>query len=66
MLVLSRKLGERIVIGKEITATITVLEVRKGRVKLGVDAPPEVLVYREEIAFRIEDCPPALTCAGSL
>jgi len=66
MLVLSRKLGERIVIGKEITATITVLEVRKGRVKLGVDAPAEVLVYREEIAFRIEGCPPALERAGCL
>jgi len=66
MLVLSRKPGERIVVGKDITATITVLEVRKGRVKLGVDAPPEVLVHREEIAFRIEDRPPALARAGCL
>ena len=47
MLVLSRKLGEKIVIGHDIT--ITVLEVRGDNVKLGVDAPSSVTIHREEI-----------------
>jgi carbon storage regulator len=47
MLVLSRKLGERIVIGNGVT--VTVVEVKGSRVKLGFDGPPEVAVHREEI-----------------
>ena len=46
MLVLTRKLGENIRIGDAIK--ITVLEVRSGQVKLGIEAPPEVKVHREE------------------
>ena len=52
MLVLTRKLGENIRIGDVIE--ITVLEVRSGQVKLGIDAPPEVKVHREEIYARIQ------------
>ena len=52
MLVLTRKLGENIRIGDVIK--ITVLEVRSGQVKLGIDAPPEVKVHREEIYARIQ------------
>jgi carbon storage regulator len=47
MLVLSRKHGEAIVIGDGIT--VTVLAVEGGRVKLGVVAPREVPIHREEI-----------------
>jgi carbon storage regulator len=47
MLVLSRKNGEAIVIGDGIT--VTVLAVEGGRVKLGVVAPREVPIHREEI-----------------
>lgn len=47
MLVLSRKQDDRIVIGDEIT--VTVVEIRKGRVKLGISAPREVAVNRQEI-----------------
>jgi carbon storage regulator len=47
MLVLSRKNGEAIVIGDGIT--VTVLAVEGNRVKLGVVAPREVPVHREEI-----------------
>jgi len=47
MLVLSRKLGEKIVIGHEIT--LTVLDVRGDNVKLGVDAPRHVTIHREEV-----------------
>lgn len=52
MLVLTRKLGENIRIGD--TVKITVLEVRNTQVKLGIEAPPDVRVHREEIYQRIE------------
>ena len=47
MLVLSRKPGEAIVIGGGIR--LRVLEVRGNHVRLGVDAPPEIDVVREEL-----------------
>ncbi len=47
MLVLSRKSGESIVIGNDIT--ITVVEFRGDQVRLGIDAPRSVPVYREEL-----------------
>ena len=53
MLVLTRKLGENIRIGDQVK--ITVLEVRSGQVKLGIEAPPEVKVHREEIYARIQE-----------
>jgi carbon storage regulator len=53
MLVLTRKLGENIRIGD--TVKITVLEVRSGQVKLGIEAPPDVKVHREEIYARIQE-----------
>lgn len=51
MLVLTRKVGEVIRIDHDIK--VTVLEVRSGQVKLGIDAPPEVEVHREEIYQKI-------------
>lgn len=53
MLVLTRKLGENIRIGDNVK--ITVLEVRSGQVKLGIEAPPDVKVHREEIYARIQE-----------
>jgi carbon storage regulator len=53
MLVLTRKLGENIRICDSVK--ITVLEVRSGQVKLGIEAPPEVKVHREEIYARIQE-----------
>jgi carbon storage regulator len=47
MLVLSRKEGERLVIGDRII--VTVVHVEGGRVKLGVEAPREVGIWREEL-----------------
>ena len=47
MLVLSRKRDERIVIGDSIV--ITVVEVRGDKVRLGIEAPPDVLVLRDEL-----------------
>jgi carbon storage regulator len=51
MLVLSRQLGERLVIDGQIE--VTVVEIRPDRVKLGVSAPPEISVHREEVFRRI-------------
>ena len=50
MLVLSRKAGQRIVISEEIT--ITVLEVKGSRVRIGVDAHPSVVIRRSELPAR--------------
>ena len=52
MLVLSRKCGEVIVIGENIT--VTVLEVQGSRVKLGFVAPTDAPIYRAEIYERRE------------
>jgi carbon storage regulator len=47
MLVLSRKVNERILIGDSIRITIT--SVRGNQVRLGIEAPPDVTVLREEL-----------------
>ncbi|MBY0525290.1 MAG: carbon storage regulator [Gemmataceae bacterium] len=47
MLVLSRKLGEKIVIGDNIC--LTVIAVDRGKVRLGIEAPRTVPVYRQEL-----------------
>ena len=51
MLVLSRKLGERIVIGDRIVVTVVRLD--HGQVRLGIEAPREIAVFREEITPRL-------------
>ena len=48
MLVLSRKVGESILISESIRVTV-VESARNGRIRLGIDAPPEVVVLREEL-----------------
>ena len=52
MLILTRKIGESLLIGDNVE--ITVLSVRCNQVKLGVNAPKEVSVHREEIYQRIK------------
>jgi carbon storage regulator len=47
MLVLSRKVGERILIGDDIS--ITVVRIAGGGVRIGVEAPPEMPVVRQEL-----------------
>ena len=61
MLVLSRKHGEAIVIGNGIT--VTVLAVDGDRVKLGVAAPVEVPIHREEVYQRIGNASSSLRFA---
>lgn len=51
MLVLTRKLGEGIVIGDDVT--ITIVEMKGGNVRIGIDAPRDKKIYRQEIFDRI-------------
>ncbi|MFZ5775703.1 MAG: carbon storage regulator CsrA [Thermodesulfobacteriota bacterium] len=51
MLILARKTGDAIAIGDDIT--IRVLEIKGGQVKIGVEAPAEVAVHRQEVYQRI-------------
>ncbi len=46
MLVLSRKLGEKIFIGDQIC--ITVVDIDRGKIRLGIEAPRDVAIYRQE------------------
>jgi carbon storage regulator len=52
MLVLSRKKDERIIIGDQIT--IMVIEIRGDKVRLGIQAPRDVSVHREEVYDAIQ------------
>ena len=52
MLVLSRRVGESVVIGGQVT--VTVLEVRGDQIRIGVDAPRSVQVHREEVWRELE------------
>lgn len=58
MLVLNRKTGERVVIGDRIE--VTILEVRGDRVKLGIEGPDDVTIYREELYRKIAEAAKAL------
>ena len=58
MLVLSRKIGERILIGDKIA--ITVVKIGHGGVRIGVEAPPELAVVREELAEELKRAEQAL------
>jgi carbon storage regulator len=53
MLVLSRKVGERVVIGDSIV--VTVLEVKGRQVRLGFEAPSNVQIWRGELSFHDHD-----------
>lgn len=52
MLVLTRKRGERIIIGPDIE--LTIVDVRGDRVRLGFEAPPDVSIHRQEVLERIQ------------
>jgi carbon storage regulator len=51
MLVLTRKTGEGIIIGDDIK--ITILENKEGRIRIGIEAPPEKKIFRLEVYERI-------------
>lgn len=52
-MILSRKMGESIHVGDSVI--VTVLGVARGQVKIGIDAPSDLAVHREEIYQRIQD-----------
>ena len=62
MLVLSRKLGEKICIGNSIC--ITVVDIDRGKIRLGIEAPRDVPVFRQEL-LPLKGQPPSPTATAS-
>jgi carbon storage regulator len=64
MLILTRRVGESLKIGADIT--VTVLGVKGVQVRIGVDAPKDVTVHREEIYERIQRQEPPAKRSGNV
>ena len=63
MLILTRRVGEKLVIGENVV--FTVLGVKGNQIRIGIEAPPEIQVHREEIFKRIQAERGELEKAGS-
>ena len=53
MLILTRRIGETLMVGDDVT--VTVLGVQGGQIRVGINAPKDVEVHREEIYKRIQE-----------
>ncbi len=53
MLVLTRKLGESIIIGENVQ--LSVVEINKNNIKIGINAPKDITIYRKEVFEKIKD-----------
>jgi len=62
VLILTRRVGEKLIIDGDIT--ITLAGIRGNQIRLGIEAPKEVTIYREEIFNRIEDVRKSLNGGG--
>lgn len=62
MLILTRKVGETLMIGDDVT--VTVLGIKGNQVRIGVNAPREVAVHREEVLQRSRDAAQADPASG--
>jgi len=52
LLILTRKIGESLMIGSEVT--VTVMAVKGNQVRIGINAPKDVAVHREEVYERVQ------------
>jgi carbon storage regulator len=59
MLILTRRVGETLVVGNDVT--VTVLAVKGTQVRIGINAPKDVTVHREEVYGRIQREQPPLS-----
>jgi carbon storage regulator len=64
MLVLTRRQGERICIGNDIV--VTVVQLGQGKVRIGIEAPPEAVVLREELVNRSAGAPVPMLLDGAV
>ena len=64
MLILSRKINEKVIIGEDIT--ISIIEIRGDQVRIGIDAPKNVKVFRQEVFDAIRDENKAALTSGSV
>jgi carbon storage regulator len=62
MLILTRRVGETVMIGEDITCTV--LGVKGNQVRLGINAPKDVAVHREEVYVRIQHEESAASSTG--
>ena len=54
MLVLTRRIGESLTIGNPSSITLTVLGIRGNNIRIGIEAPKEIAIHREEVFDRIK------------
>ena len=64
MLILTRRIGEKLII--EGNVSVSVLSVKGNQIRIGIDAPPEVEVHREEVYQRILEQRQALAATAGI